>query len=307
MRPGPALVLLGLFAIEAIVHTYYPRPKAYDIWANPPDYMQALAPAGSERVFSAGVLPANAGSVYGIAQLDSLLSYNSPRVFELYRRYANPLSETFLRNARDLPPEGVLDGAAIEFLAFARDQKDLVEAASRRRGTAVWYEDDLVRIFRRAGVRRFFFTTAYETLRPEEALVELAAERPAGTVLLEAQPSFPSTPNGGESPKVEVVRWRNNSYRVRVDAPRPGLVYDAEGFMPGWTATVNGHAAVIQAANYAFRAVEVPAGVSEIEFRYWPPGMTAGLAMTCMSVVVLVLLASGWRFRPANHAEDVPS
>jgi uncharacterized membrane protein YfhO len=91
---------------------------------------------------------------------------------------------------------------------------------------------------------------------------------------------------------VHVEAYHLNSVSLTVDAPRPGLVYAAESYFAGWTATVNGQPARILPANYAFRAVEVPAGPSRIEFHYWPPGLTAGLGVSGTSVLGLAALVA---------------
>jgi uncharacterized membrane protein YfhO len=118
---------------------------------------------------------------------------------------------------------------------------------------------------------------------------------PAGrTVLLDEAPSFPPEPNPAADPAVMVESFRRNRYRLTLEAPRPGLVYAAESSLPGWTARVNGREVPILSANFAFRAVEVPAGRVEIEMSYWPPGLTAGLAVSAAAFAALAaLLALG--------------
>ena len=63
-----------------------------------------------------------------------LMTFNDPRVFELYRRYAAPDAYLFLRGAQQLPPEAVLDAAAIGTLALQRDAGDDLLAMATARG-----------------------------------------------------------------------------------------------------------------------------------------------------------------------------
>ena len=94
------------------------------------------------------------------------------------------------------------------------------------------------------------------------------------------------------------MSYRLNGFTLAVDAPRPGLVYASESVFDGWSATVNGSPAPILPANYAFRAVAVPAGQVRVEFRYWPPGLTLGLVVTSISglaVGALFLFPRGQR------------
>jgi hypothetical protein len=254
-------------------------------------YVQVLqAEAGLGRVFAVGAFNANAGSAFEVMSLDSLMPYNSSRVHRLYRRYANRDTPFFLREANRLPPEGVLDRANVELLALNRARPELV-AAAQARGYASIYADDSVQIFRRRSSPRYFFTTDYQVLRGTAAVRALGRMAAGRTVLLEDAPSFPPGPNPADDPPVVVESFRRNRCRLTLEAPRPGLVYAAESSLPGWTARVNGRAVPILAANFAFRAVEVPAGRVEIELSYWPPGLTSGLAVSAAALAALALLA----------------
>jgi hypothetical protein len=288
---GAAVALLALFAVEAVVHTYYPRPKAFDVWRHPPDYVRALKrTAGDRRVLSAAAFQANAGAAFGIRQLGSFMAFNPPRIFALYRRYVSPLTSTFLSHVAQIPPEGVLDRAGIEALVVGLDAPALLAEVERRPYERV-FADGFARIFRRHGSPHFYFSSEFRAMGPEEALSAIG-RLPAGRlVVLESAPFFPARPNRGDDPAVTLVALWRNHYRLRVEAPRPGLVYCADSLFPGWSARVNDRPARILPANYAFRAVEVPAGRSEIELSYWPPGLTAGLALSALSLAVVGALA----------------
>ena len=149
------------------------------------------------------------------------------------------------------------------------------------------------------------------------SVLKAIADAPPGEILVERNPGFASTANAPGDPEVRVDAYRRNSIALSVNASRPGLVYASESFFDGWTATVNGKPARILAANYAFRAVEVGAGASRIEFRYWPPGLTTGLIVSSVSAILLIAfalalhksnrLAPGQRERetqPAGQAEE---
>jgi hypothetical protein len=88
-------------------------------------------------------------------------------------------------------------------------------------------------------------------------------------------------------PPTPAVFKRDEATQVdlSVDAARPGWLVLADTYFPGWSATVNGEVATIRAANVAFRAVAVPAGRDQIEFRYSP---TREIAAAWISVAVLV-------------------
>ena len=279
-----AVALLG--AGEGAFNNTYPSPDSWEIFDHPVPYVQMLREsAGMERVMPFGALNANLNSPFEIFSMDSLMTINPPRPYELYRRYADPPPWLFLREARRLPPDPVLDRAAIGFLAVREAFPDIIKEAQAR-GYKVRFNDGYAWIFERPTLPRFFFSSEYEVRRAPAALAAIATTPPR-TVIIEKDPGFPTAPNTPNDPAVVVDSYRRNSVALTVDAPRPGLVYVSESYFDGWTARLNGSPATILAANYAFRAVEVPAGRSRIEFRYWPPGLTAGLVVTLASALLL--------------------
>lgn len=57
----------------------------------------------------------------------------------------------------------------------------------------------------------------------------------------------------------------------------------------GWTAYIDGQRAKIYQANTAFMAVELTPGEHEIELCYWTPGLTAGLCLSGVGVISVVV------------------
>ncbi len=293
-KPGPLrrraciAALMGLLAVEGWGNTYYPRQTRWDIWRHPVPYVKVLMAKRNEgRIYTAGALPANAASAFELFQIDSLMAFNEPRMFELYKRYASPGSYLFLRDAVLIPPEHVLDAANVRLLLIRDAFPDLL-AEAERRGYRQLFADGYVRLYERPTEPRYYFTSRYRRL-PRQAILPALAEGRAGReVLVEEKPAFPSVPNDGREPAVVVEELTRNRVILRVRAPRPGLVYCSETSFPGWRATVAGRPAPILSANYAFRAVPVPAGASTIELSYFPPGLAAGLWVTLVAVLALL-------------------
>lgn len=145
-------------------------------------------------------------------------------------------------------------------------------------------------LFRRPTLPRFFYSSQYRVV-PTSSALEAIADPHSRDVVLEEEPGFEVSANTADDPTVGVADYRRNSLALVVDAPRPGLVYVADNFFDGWTAAINGAPTRILPANYAFRAVVVPAGRSRVEFRYWPPGLTTGLWVSAASVLLLMFVA----------------
>jgi hypothetical protein len=288
VRTAIAMILLALIAVEGLYNNTYPRPKPWNTFEHPVPYVQTLQRAAdAKRILAFGMPPANSNEAFGISVLDSLMAYNPPRVFELYKRYSGSPPEVFMRQAGQIPPEGVLDRANIGFVGTYTALTRFVSEGDKR-GYRRRFEDGFVTIFERPTLPRFFFSSEYRVGSKADALQAIASS-PSREIVLEQEPGFKAAQNSADDPAIRIETLRRNSSTVIVDAPRPGLVYAAESFFDGWTARVNGVPSPILPANYAFRAVAVPAGRSRIEFRYWPPGLTAGLAISAVSFVALLV------------------
>lgn len=135
---------------------------------------------------------------------------------------------------------------------------------------------------------------------PARLLGFLADRRvdPRRTLLLEAPPPSGFLGAPGAAADGAVVFERNDPEHLvlRVRAPAAGFLQLADQYAPGWTATVDGAPAPILRADYLFRAVEVPAGESVVEFRYRPTIVLAGGAVSAATVASLLGIAY-WRRR----------
>jgi hypothetical protein len=304
LRTAAVACVIVLLAAEGVKYAHYPRPRRGDVWSHPPRYVEVLEQQHSlGRVMPMPVFPANTESVFRQPTLDSILTA-STRVYQVYSRYFGPIPDPILRETHRLPPERVLDVANIEYIAIATS--DAVHIAeSLRRGHEILYADPLVHLMRRTPDPRYSFTSQYRVIGAGEDAVGALETLPRDTVLLETPPSFPSA--AGPVVRPVVTKFALNEVDLAVDAPRPGLLVCSESNMSGWTARIDGRPVPILAANYAFRAVQVPAGTHTIRFRYVPPGVPEGLAISLLGLVVCV-----WGLRvklrdSCNPIPDMPS
>ena len=160
-RPAAAGTLIVLVSAEGIFNNSYPSPEAWNIFQHPVPYVQVLKrEAGMKRVLPFGALNANLNSAFEIFSFDSLMTINPPRAYDLYRRYTEPPAWLFLREAKRIPPEVVLDRAGIGFLAI-RDAFPNVVKEAQSRGYAVRFNDGYAWLFERPTLPRFLFSSEY--------------------------------------------------------------------------------------------------------------------------------------------------
>jgi hypothetical protein len=125
------------------------------------------------------------------------------------------------------------------------------------------------------------------------AEVLLAEAVTAGAASAAAAPAKLST--GGSSARV--VARTADSLEVAAQLDAPGVLVVTEAFDEGWLAEIDGRPAPVVRANGLFRAVRVEAGRHEVRFRYRPPAVVAGTAVSAGGLLVLGWLAAGQRRR----------
>ena len=141
--------------------------------------------------------------------------------------------------------------------------------------------------------RAFVVGPAASVSGPAEAFDRIkAADFDPATLVYIQGPVQGATADPGASPAV-VTRDGTDGVTVRVTTRGAGYLVLSDAYFPGWTATLDGHAATIEQADLAFRAVYLPAGGDHtIVFRFRPIWWTVGwaiFAVTAVGVVVLLV------------------
>jgi uncharacterized membrane protein YfhO len=99
---------------------------------------------------------------------------------------------------------------------------------------------------------------------------------------------------------------RSRGGRLVVRAVGPGLLVVTEGWVPGWTASLDGSPARVLRVNGDRLAVVLGAGAHRVVLRYRVPGLRAGTALAALGALCLALLhLRERRARPAPPAAGV--
>ena len=94
---------------------------------------------------------------------------------------------------------------------------------------------------------------------------------PRHRLLVEADEARPDPSRLTTTSPAEIVAFENEKIVIRTDAPTKGFLLLNDRWDKRWSATVNDEKTPIHRANGLFRAVSIPAGPAEIEFRYHSP------------------------------------
>jgi hypothetical protein len=121
----------------------------------------------------------------------------------------------------------------------------------------------------------------------EESLQLLRAN--PGPLVLEAAPeALPAGACDGSPGTATIVRDTPEEVRITTNAGCASYLVLADTNLPGWRAALDGQDVPILTADFAFRAVRVPAGEHEVSFRYAPWTVPAGVAASLFGIVMAV-------------------
>ncbi len=145
---------------------------------------------------------------------------------------------------------------------------------------------------------RAYFAQRAEFLKdPDEILDTLADEafNARQRVLLEVGDDAPllDLDEGGGNAAVQIAIDDPGEVVIDIDASEPGFLVLNDAYYPGWKADLAGASTPIYRANFIFRAVQVPAGRSQVRFAYEPEQFRAGLVISGCAALGL-LAAAAW-------------
>ncbi|MFH1724031.1 MAG: YfhO family protein [Elusimicrobiota bacterium] len=277
---------------------YYPEPASVGFVKRDP---------GVFRIFGLGdILPPNTAAVHGLQDVRGMDFSTVRRYEELITGRAGELyffsaSTALPANLRLLNVKYVLAPKAwappaegFELVFEGKVDVYRYGAASQRAFVVFEHEVVLERTALLARARAEGFDPSAVVLLEEEP------ERPPdrGRDAVPAAQAFPEGVRhgapagvdafpGSAAAAVRIVDYRPGEVLLEAYAPRPGFLVLLDTYFPGWKAAVNGKPARIHRADYAFRAVVLPAGTSSIRFRYRPASFWIGLALALAAALAV--------------------
>jgi len=101
------------------------------------------------------------------------------------------------------------------------------------------------------------------------------------TVILEDAPE--SQTGDGIAGSASILEYSSRRVLLETVSGAPEFLVLLDSYYPGWSAFVDGNEVAIRRANYAFRAIPVPAGKHRVEFVYKPRLFFTGLGITLLA------------------------
>jgi hypothetical protein len=168
--------------------------------------------------------------------------------------------------------------------------------------TLVNQSDPLVNVYRNEAAlpRAFMVYRAVVVENQEDAWARIHQPDfdPASTVVLEGGEPLELQPD--VEGRVQISLYEPDRVVMEVDSGAGGYLFLSDPFYPGWRARIDDAPAEILRANYAFRAVAVPAGSHRVTMTFAPGTWAVGLGFslaTCLLALILAGVAIGRRLR----------
>lgn len=222
------------------------------------------------------LLPPATASLYGIHDAAGINALN----IERYRRLIEKMEPDLYMHRRYLPMRRAesLESPILRMLGARPFTVDRFGAVR-----AITVPDPLPR----ASLHREWVTLPAEEIL--ERIVDPAFD-PAGVVFLEEKcDRFPLDSKEG-SADIQIESYKPDRVMVRVVTDEGGMLLLTDAWFPGWVARLDGEPVPLYRANYTFRAVYAPRGEHVIDFLYEPASFRHGLAVSGVSLVLLLVL-----------------
>lgn len=261
-------------------YDYNPSIERRLYYPETPGIRVLKADASIFRVSALGkVLPANSGLVFGLQDVRGRDYMSVRRYEEFIRGEAGDFQ--FMNWTSELPATTLLN---VKYLVTNRDV-ELPEPWFRR----IHHEE--VSVYRvEAYVERARIVRRYEVVpdaRDLLARVRSPGFDPREAVLLERAPPPPPERPGSARDAVRITEYATDAVTIEAALETPGFLVLFDTHFPGWKAYAGEDEIDLYRANYAFRAVALPAGETRVRFEYRPWSFTVGLSLSLMSAMLL--------------------
>jgi hypothetical protein len=257
------------FGLDPVAHVGEPRVLlSKTVWEKL--YFNSLAGARDDCLFRRSALTENCNLLDGISKVDG---FSSLFLAE---------SETVLGLVQIARAAGFEITGALDFLGVARVGVDVNGATNG----LVWERRPTFAPLVCAGQRPEF-------LSPTNTLIQFFRRPnydPRQTVFLPLDAEGAISATNRVTARVIPGEYSPQRLEFEVDTPAPALVTVAQSFYHSWQAYVDGRRTRLWKANYAFQALEVPAGKHPVQLVYRDSVFYCGAGISALSLLTLCRL-----------------
>jgi hypothetical protein len=298
---GPALVALQVISVVPPAFAYLPSVSGRWLYPETPAIAWVRAQPGHARM----TMPGHIGVLYDLAEPHGYDGLTPRRIVDLVGSVGtgSALVRGYLQNplavvgSEAVSPAAVLTSPVVDLLGV-RHVMLPPGAAPIWPHLTLGYEGSDARVFvnDRALPRAFlaFRARCVDDVTAPRVIREHSVDLRHEVLLAGCTTPTPSGPPTSAS--AEIRAYAPSRVRVATHAGSAAYLVLTDTWFPGWRARVDGRETTLWRADHAFRAVWIPAGRHEVEFRFEPRSLKVGLLVSVLSAAAaLALLAPGRR------------
>jgi hypothetical protein len=140
----------------------------------------------------------------------------------------------------------------------------------------------------------WFVSNIVEAKNPNEELSKVCTIDTRTTAVIDASKFSIPTTKADSTSTITILDHQPNYLKYESQSTGDGLAVFSEIYYPkGWKATIDGKEVEILRADYALRALSIPAGKHTIEFRFQPDAYFIGNKITMASSWIMLLVVIG--------------
>jgi hypothetical protein len=161
------------------------------------------------------------------------------------------------------------------------------------------------------GLPRARLVFSYRVITDESAIMPLVHEEEfdhVNSVVLEEQPEgIPPGQQRTGNPSARIASYDCNRIVTETTAEQPSLLVLSEVYYPAWKATIDGKPAKVLRADYALRAIAVPAGSHRVVCYYDDADFNRGLLITLVTLAGMTAFSICLALKKKHTATGRPS
>jgi len=272
----------------------FPQHKLFDYFTNH---------AGIYRIegFGTAYIDRNFPAVYKLYGVEGYDTLRLQRYAELMASSENgQVPKVYPRSDAMLPPREneyrmrLMELLGVKYLADKEDDPKTKADWHYERFTpdklkGEW-QDGKFQVYRRENVLpRYFVTNNYVVIKDDNKIISRIYDKKTDlkTLILEEEPPLKIAKGANYKASVKLVKYEPNQAVFSVNSPQNTLLFLSDSYDPDWQVYVNGRVAKLLRADYALRAVAVPAGQSQVRLSYFPRSAGLGMLISAASLVLL--------------------
>lgn len=298
------LLLVGITAFEMLRYTtkWIPFEERAFVYPDLPITTYLKQTIGFDRVF--GNLGSEFYTYYQIPSIEGYDALYQARYGEFVSAASDGKIKELERSVVQLSKNGQYTDAWLSLMGV----KYLIHRKSDGRNVWVFphwnyphyqsvYEDDSFEVFENTqSMPRVTLHSSYRVSTSKQESINYLVQKDLDlrdTVILESEPiDHPEEGSGSAT----LVSTNTNKTIVRVSTNVPKLLLLSDVYDKGWKAYIGNKEVPMYRANYAFRAVLVPQGESEVVFRYMPLSFMVGVYSLFIAMIIILLGSIGKLF-----------